>query len=45
MHFLSGVDTLDMKRVGVAEVVLEPLIDQAGPTLAVFLTSDIALSQ
>ena len=40
-----AADALDMKRVGVAEVVLEPLINQAGPTLAVFLTSDTALSQ
>jgi rare lipoprotein A (peptidoglycan hydrolase) len=40
-----AADALDMKRAGVAEVVLEPLINQAGPTLAVFLTSDTALSQ
>ena len=40
-----AADALDMKRVGVAEVVLEPLINQAGPTFAAFLTSDAALSQ
>jgi rare lipoprotein A (peptidoglycan hydrolase) len=40
-----AADALDMKRIGVAEVVLEPLINQAGPSLAAFLTSDTALSQ
>jgi len=40
-----AADALDMKRVGVAEVVVEPLANQAGPTLAAFLRSDTALSQ
>ena len=40
-----AADALDMKRIGVAEVVVEPLVNQAGPTLAVFLTSDAALLQ
>jgi rare lipoprotein A (peptidoglycan hydrolase) len=39
-----AADALDMKRVGVAEVVVEPVATQAGPSLAV-LTSDAALSQ
>jgi rare lipoprotein A len=40
-----AADALDIKRIGVAEVVVEPLVNQAGPTLAVFLTSDAALLQ
>ena len=40
-----AAEALDMKRVGVAAVVIEPVVNQAGPTLAVFLTSDTALSQ
>ena len=31
-----AADALDMKRVGVAAVVIEPLVNQAAPTLAVF---------
>ena len=40
-----AADALDMKRVGVAEVAVEPLVNRAGPTLAAFLRSDTALSQ
>jgi len=40
-----AADALDMKRIGVAEVVVEPLVNQAGPSLAVFPRSDTALSQ
>jgi rare lipoprotein A len=34
-----AADTLDMKRVGVAAVVVEPLANQATPIVAVFETS------
>ena len=40
-----AADALDMKRIGVAEVVVEPLVSQAGPILGVFPRSDTALSQ
>ena len=40
-----AADALDIKRIGVAEVVVEPLVNQAGPSLAVFRTSDAALLQ
>src|SRR5580704_9695577 len=35
-----AADALDMKRAGVAAIVLEPLVNQAAPTAAVFQTSD-----
>jgi len=40
-----AADTLDMKRVGVAAVVVEPLVNQATPTVAVFETSGPAVLQ
>jgi len=40
-----AADSLDMKRVGVAAVVVEPLVNQAGPKVAVFQTSGTAVSQ
>jgi peptidoglycan lytic transglycosylase len=36
---------LDMKRAGVAAVVVEPLVDQAAPTVAVFQASDTSMAQ
>jgi len=40
-----AADALDMRRVGVAAVVVEPLVNQPAPTLAVFQTSSAAISQ
>jgi rare lipoprotein A len=40
-----AADALDMKRTGVAMVVVEPLMNQAAPTLAVFQTSGWAIAQ
>jgi rare lipoprotein A (peptidoglycan hydrolase) len=40
-----AADTLDMKRVGVAAVVVEPLANQAGPTVAVLQPSGTEVSQ
>lgn len=40
-----AADALDMKRIGVAMVVVEPLMNQAAPTLAVFQTSGSAVTQ
>jgi rare lipoprotein A len=40
-----AADALDMKRAGVAAVVLEPLISQPVPTVAVFQTSDTTVAQ
>jgi rare lipoprotein A len=40
-----AADALDMKRAGVAAVVIEPLIDQASPTVAVFETSGTTVAQ
>jgi rare lipoprotein A len=34
----SAADALDMKRSGVAAVMVEPLVNQAAPTVAVFQT-------
>ena len=36
---LRAADALDMKQTGVAPVVIEPLVYQAAPTVAAFLTS------
>jgi rare lipoprotein A len=35
-----AADALDMKSAGVANVVIEPLLKQAAPTLAAFQTFD-----
>ena len=41
-----AADALDMKRAGVAAVVIEPVVNQmAPPTLVVFQTSGTAVSQ
>jgi len=40
-----AADALDMKRVGVATVVVEPLVHGAGPTVALFQTPGTAVSQ
>jgi rare lipoprotein A len=40
-----AADALDMKRVGVAAVVVEPLVNQAAPTVAAFQTSGTAMAQ
>ena len=40
-----AADALDMKRVGVAAVVVEPLVNQAGPKVAMFQTFGTAVSQ
>ena len=40
-----AADALDMKRVGVAAVVVEPLANQSGPTVAVFQPSGTEVSQ
>ena len=41
-----AADVLDMKRVGVAAVVIEPVVNEiAPPTLVVFQTSGTAVSQ
>ena len=40
-----AADALDMKRAGVAAVVVEPLVNQAAPTVAVFQTSGMAAAR
>jgi peptidoglycan lytic transglycosylase len=40
-----AADALDMKRAGVAAVMVEPLVNQAAPTVAAFQTSGSAVSQ
>ena len=40
-----SADALDMKRAGVATVVIEPLVNQAAPTLAVFQISGTPVAQ
>ena len=40
-----AADALDMKRAGVAAVAVEPLVNQAAPTIAVYQTSDTAITQ
>jgi rare lipoprotein A len=40
-----AADALDMKRAGVAAVVLEPLVDQAAPTVAASQTPDAPVAQ
>jgi len=40
-----AADALDMKRVGVAAVVIEPLVNQAAATVAAFQISDSAVTQ
>jgi rare lipoprotein A len=40
-----AADALDMKRAGVAAVAVEPLANQAAPTVAVFQNSDTAITQ
>jgi rare lipoprotein A len=40
-----AADALDIKRVGVAAVVVEPLVYRAGPTFATFQPSSTAVSQ
>jgi len=40
-----AADALDMKRVGVAAVVVEPLVNRAGPKVAMFQTFGTAVSQ
>jgi rare lipoprotein A len=40
-----AADALDMKRAGVAAVVIQPLVDRTSPTVAVFQTSGTAVAQ
>lgn len=40
-----AADMLDMKRAGVAAVILEPLVNQAAATVAVFQTSGTSVAQ
>jgi rare lipoprotein A len=40
-----AADALDMKRAGVAAVVVEPLANHAAPTVAAFQTSGMAVAQ
>jgi rare lipoprotein A len=40
-----AADALDMKRAGVAAVVVEPLVNQAAPTVAAFQTSGTAAAR
>ena len=40
-----AADVLDMKVAGVASVLIEPLVNQAAPTVAVFQTSGTAVAQ
>lgn len=40
-----AAEVLDMKRAGVAAVVIEPLVNQAAPTVAVFQTAGTAVAQ
>jgi len=41
----AAADALDIKRVGVAAVVIEPLVNQAAATVAAFQISDSAVTQ
>jgi rare lipoprotein A len=41
----GAADALYMKRAGVAAVAVEPLVNQAAPTVAVLPTSDTAITQ
>jgi rare lipoprotein A len=38
-----AADALDMKRAGVAAVIVEPLVDRAAQTIAVVQTSDMLM--
>jgi rare lipoprotein A len=40
-----AADVLDMKRAGVAAVVIEPLVNQAAPDVVVFQTSGTTVAQ
>ena len=40
-----AADALDMKRAGVAAIVLEPLVNQVVPTAAVIQTSDTSMEE
>ena len=40
-----AADALDMKRAGVVAVVVEPLVNQAAPTVVVLQTSATAVAQ
>jgi rare lipoprotein A len=40
-----AADALDMKRAGVAAVVIEPFVDQAPPTVTAFQTAGTAVAQ
>jgi rare lipoprotein A len=40
-----SADALDMKRAGVAAIILEPLVNQVAPTTAVFQTSDTSMEE
>jgi rare lipoprotein A len=40
-----AADALDMKRIGVAAVAVEPLANQVGPTVAVLQPSGTEVSQ
>jgi rare lipoprotein A len=40
-----AADVLDMKRAGVAAVVIEPLVNQAAPIVVVFQNSGTAVAQ
>jgi len=40
-----AADTLDMKRAGVVAVVVEPLVDQAAPTITAFQSSGTAVAR
>jgi rare lipoprotein A len=40
-----AADALDMKRAGVAAVVIDPLVHQAAPTVAEFQSAGTALAQ
>jgi rare lipoprotein A len=40
-----AADALDMKRAGVAAVILQPLVNQTAPTVAPFQTSDTSMAQ
>jgi rare lipoprotein A (peptidoglycan hydrolase) len=40
-----AADALDMKRVGVAAVEIEPLVNETAPTVAIFQTPGTAVSQ
>jgi len=40
-----AADALDMKRAGVAAVIIEPLVNQQAPTVAEFQASGTAVAQ